>query len=175
MKLPKKFFERNSVEVARDLIGKYLVRSALDGTIHKFKITEVEAYDGEVDLACHASKGRTKRTEVLYKEAGTIYIYLIYGMYWMLNIVCDKKDYPSAVLIRGVEEISGPGRVTKALYIDKSLHGIHLDRSLSLWVEENKKKKKVDGKKIKATPRINVDYAGPEWAGKAYRFVLDEE
>lgn len=173
MKLKKSFFERNSVEVAKDLIGKYLVRSLSDGTTYKFKITEVEAYDGEHDLACHAAKGRNKKTEVLYWEAGTLYVYLVYGMYWMLNVVCDKKDYPSAVLIRGIDELSGPGRITKALAIDKSFHGIHLSNSVTVWFEDNKKKK-VNTKKIKSTPRIGVDYAGSEWSTAPYRFVLEE-
>jgi DNA-3-methyladenine glycosylase len=175
MKLKASFFNRNSVEVAKELVGKYLVKATADGKLHRFLITEVEAYDGEADLACHASKGRNKKTEVLYWEAGTFYVYLVYGMYWMLNVVCDKKDYPSAVLIRGIEEIDGPGRITKSLGIDRALHGVHVHRSLSLWFEDSKKAKtKIQKKIIKSTPRIGVDYAGMEWSQKPYRFVLTD-
>ena len=120
MKLGKEFFEQNTLKAAKELLGKTVcVRK--DGKILKGMIIETEAYCGENDLACHASKGRTKRTETLYKKAGTVYAYLIYGMHYCLNIVTEKENYPSAILIRSVikvngkvspchERISGPGR-----------------------------------------------------------------
>src|SRR6185436_20546414 len=118
--LARKFFERNALTVARELLGKYLVRKVGQKTV-AYKITEVEAYIGPHDLASHASKGRTKRTEVMFGHPGHWYVYLIYGMYEMLNIVTDKFNYPSAVLIRGVEGVSGPGRLTKTLKITRAL------------------------------------------------------
>ena len=95
----------------------------IDGSVSRYMITEVEAYRGIEDLACHASKGRTLRTEIMFQEGGCLYMYFIYGMYWMLNIVTGGKDDPQAVLIRGVEGYSGPGRLTKSLGIDKSYYG----------------------------------------------------
>jgi len=167
--LGSKFFERSSIVVAKDLIGKFLIREQ-GGEVESFMITETEAYDGEKDLACHASKGRTKRTEILYAKPGIFYIYLIYGMYHMLNIVTDKKDYPSAVLIRGVKSISGPGRVTKKLKIDRMLHGKEAGKKSSLWLED--RGIMVNQKDILKTARIGVDYAGPIWSKKLYRFLL---
>ena len=102
--------------------GKNLVIKLKDGSSGKFKVTEVEAYRSSEDKACHASKGRTARTEIMFEEGGRLYIYLIYGMYWMLNIVTGEKDFPQAVLIRGVTEFSGPGRLTKSLCIDKTFY-----------------------------------------------------
>jgi len=102
----KTFFCRPTLTVARELLGKYIVRRA-GRRILSGKIVETEAYCGEDDLACHASRGRTQRTEILYAEPGTMYVYLIYGMYWCLNIVTERKDFPSAVLIRAVEPIEG--------------------------------------------------------------------
>lgn len=98
-KLPAAFFRRPVLTVAPELLGKYLVRRFEDGTELRFRITEVEAYGGEEDKACHASKGRTKRTEVMYHEGEEIYVFLIYGVYWMLNIVTGKENEPEAILI----------------------------------------------------------------------------
>lgn len=118
-RLEQSFFKRDVLHVAPELLGKYLIRNGNDQP-ERFMITEVEAYKGVDDLACHASKGRTARTEIMYASGGFIYVYLIYGMYWMLNFVTGKKNEPQAALIRGVDRISGPGRLTKILNIDKS-------------------------------------------------------
>jgi DNA-3-methyladenine glycosylase len=166
--LTQNFFENKVTKVAYDLVGCYLVRKIEDETF-KYLITEVEAYDGEKDLACHARVGRTQRTEIMYMEGGHIYIYLIYGMYWMLNIVTGPKDYPAAVLIRGVEGIEGPGRLTNKLKIDKSLNGKILGEESGLWIEQRNRDFK---DKIIKSPRIGVDYAGPIWSKKHYRFSL---
>lgn len=165
-KLPHSFFQRDVREVAPDLIGKILVRQFDNGEILRLKITETEAYRGEEDLACHASKGRTKRTEVMYHEGGLVYVYLIYGMYWMLNFVTGPFDHPQATLIRGIEGFDGPGKLTKALQIDKSFYGEDLSTSKRIWVEDNQDKVSIDTSK-----RIGVDYAG-EWANKLWRFAL---
>ncbi len=169
--LKKDFFERRVLEVAPDLLGKYLVAKSEGQTLKKFMITEVEAYDGVKDLACHASKGKTKRTKIMFGQAGVFYVYLVYGMYFMLNVVTDKKDYPSAVLIRGIENFKGPGKLTKALGIDKSLNGKEASISSGFWFEDNGNFL-LPGK-IKKTPRIGVDYAGPVWSEKPYRFLIE--
>ncbi|NOQ27412.1 MAG: DNA-3-methyladenine glycosylase [Bacteroidales bacterium] len=169
-KLEKEFFTRDVLEVAPELLGKHLIRKFDDGSIKKFLITEVEAYRGEEDLACHASKGRTSRTEIMYHEGGKIYVYLIYGMYWMLNVVTSVKDIPQAVLIRGLKGFDGPGKLTKKLFIDKSFYGEDLFSSQRLWIESVPNQEKI---KFKTTPRIGIDYAGEIYKNKPWRFILD--
>jgi DNA-3-methyladenine glycosylase len=169
-RLQRDFFTRDVLEVAPDLLGKYLVRKFDGGEVSKFKITEVEAYRGEKDLACHARKGRTKRTEIMYHDGGHIYVYLIYGMYWMLNFVTANKNTPQAVLIRGVEGFNGPGKLTRHLQIDKSFYGEDLTSNNKLWIERNSDSSDL---KIKTTPRIGIDYAGEIYKNKRWRFVLD--
>ncbi len=158
------FFSKNTLWVARNLLGKYLRRRLPSGKIISAMITETEAYRGFNDQASHAHKGRTQRTEVMFAEAGTIYVYLIYGLHYCLNIVCEKKDYPAAVLIRGVKDINGPGRVCKYFQIDKKLNGQKLGRDL--WLEDRNVKIIRGG--ITVGPRIGVNYAGesknwPRW------------
>ncbi len=166
-RLPKGFFTRNVLEVSPQLLGKNLCRSFDDGTVGRFVITEVEAYWGPKDLASHASKGRTKRTEVIYHEGGLVYVYLIYGMYWLLNFVTGTEEEASAVLIRGVEGISGPGRLGRALKLDKSFYGEDLQTSERIWLEGTKQKPRYF-----TTPRIGIDYAGEPWKSIPWRFVL---
>lgn len=161
MIISQSFYNRNTPTVARDLLGCFLVRE-YRGKIVRVMITETEAYRGEYDLACHASKGRTPRTETLYSEPGTAYVYLIYGMYWMLNVVTEHKDFPAAVLVRAVSidyekytkfragqdqaktrekiksgqlVLDGPGKLTKFLHIDRSLNGHDLTKGERLWLE----------------------------------------
>lgn len=169
-RLSNGFFTRDVLEVAPELLGKYLVRKFDDGSIEKFLITEVEAYQGEEDLACHASKGRTQRTEIMYHEGGKIYVYLIYGMYWMLNVVTSVKDIPQAVLIRGLKGFDGPGKLTKKLFIDKSFYGEDLFSSQRLWIESDLNSDEI---KFKTTARIGIDYAGEIYKNKPWRFILD--
>ncbi len=168
LRLPDSFFRRDVLEVAPDLLGKILVRRFSANRIEKYRITEVEAYSGNGDLACHASKGRTPRTEVMFKEGGLVYVYLIYGMYWMLNIVTGEENQAEAVLIRGVENISGPGRVGKALQLDKSFYGENLFSSDRIWIEDAK-----NVTKYVTTPRIGIDYAGEPWISKPWRFLIN--
>jgi DNA-3-methyladenine glycosylase len=167
MKLPESFFTRDVLEVAPDLIGKVLVRRFENGDIQKFIITETEAYRGEEDLACHASKGRTPRTETMYLNGGCYYVYLIYGMYWMLNVVASVKNNPQAVLIRGIEGYNGPGKLTKKLLIDKSFDKVKVLESNQLWIEDSAKKFK-----YKTSTRIGIDYAGEIWKNKPWRFIM---
>src|SRR3990167_7479764 len=166
--LKRDFFERPTLVIARGLIGKYLVRR-INGRTMSLMITEVEAYDGFDDEASHASRGQTIRNTPMFVEAGTIYVYFTYGMHWMLNIVCGKEKYPAAVLIRGVEGVNGPARLTKALGIDNRLNNIPLSKKSRLWIED--RGVSVSKKDILTTPRIGVHYAG-EWAHKPWRFVL---
>lgn len=167
MILRKNFFNHNTLKVAQELLGCVLVRKIGNKVIRGI-ITETEAYKGENDLASHASKGRTPRTELMFGEAGRAYIYLIYGMYYCLNIVTEKKDYPAAVLIRSVEasveasieaskNLNGPGKVCKFLQIDKKLNGWDVTKGERIWIE--KPAQNFSKKNIVAGRRIGVDYA----------------
>ena len=168
--LPRCYFSRPTVTVARSLIGKYLVR-AIESRILAGKIVEVEAYVGPKDKACHASKGRTPRTDVMFGPAGVAYVYLIYGMYHCLNVVTEREEFPSAVLIRAIEIdgelIDGPGRLCRTLRIDRSLNRADLTTGESLWFEDRGVGLKRG--EVVAHPRIGVDYAG-EWAERLWRF-----
>jgi DNA-3-methyladenine glycosylase len=169
-KLPHTFFEQKTLVVARELIGKVLVRKVGNKIIRDI-ITETEAYVGSHDLASHSSKGRTPRTEVMYAQGGTIYVYLIYGMYYMLNIITEKENFPAGVLIRGTMKVTGPGKVAREFSIDMSLKGKPLGEETGLWIEEGLH---LTSKDIIKTPRIGIDYAGV-WKDKPYRFVLKKK
>ena len=165
------FHSKDTVALARSLLGKYLVAKQGDQEIAT-PITEVEAYDGPDDLACHASKGRTKRTETLFGPPGRWYVYLCYGIHELLNVVTGPRDYPAAILIRGLESISGPGRLTKGLGIDRRFNGCIANPETGLWLED--RGLEFDDSEVDATPRIGVDYAGEDWANRPYRFVVSE-
>ncbi len=162
------FFDRPADAVARDLIGQTLVRR-IGGSETRSMIVETEAYLGPHDRACHAARGRTPRTEVMFGPPGTLYVYFIYGMHWMLNLVTGPEGYPAAVLVRGLREVSGPGRLTAALAIGKDLNGRLAAPASGLWVEAAPR---VSARRIQRTARIGVDYAGPQWAARKLRFVL---
>jgi len=162
------FFNRPTLTVAKDLLGKFLTRRS-KGKDCALMITEVEAYDGPNDKACHASCGKTERNKIMFGEAGNWYVYFTYGMHWMLNIVTGPKDYPAAVLIRGTDKIVGPARITKYLKIDKKFNGKPASRKTGLWIAVSPKG--AGRFKIKRLPRIGVDYAG-KWADKPYRFKI---
>lgn len=172
-KLGRKFFERNTLAVARGLIGRALVRKWRSKEILA-TIIETEAYHGPHDRASHASRGVTPRTEVMFGEAGHAYVYLIYGMHHCFNIVTGHTGYPAAVLIRGVSDkatgkiISGPGRVAKFLHLNRSLNKLDLCKNDKLWMERGEK---ISSRFIKTGKRIGVDYAG-EWKDKLWRFYL---
>lgn len=166
-RIPNSFFLREVTQVAPDLLGKILVRRFNDGTILRYIITEVEAYRGIDDKACHANKGKTQRTEVMFREGGLVYVYLIYGIHWMLNFVTGEPEDSSAVLIRGIEGISGPGRVGKALQLDKSFYGESLVTSERIWIEDAGLKPQ-----FTTSPRVGIDYAGEPWISKPWRFIV---
>ena len=168
MILDQKYLLRPATEIAPDLIGKILCRRTESGIIRS-RIIETECYFGEEDTACHASKGKTVRTQVMYEAGGITYVYLCYGMHAMLNIVTGPKDHPEAVLIRGVEDAVGPGRTTKYMHITTSDNALPLTEESGIWLED-------DGKsvpKTSRTPRIGIDYATKEYRDKKWRFVAE--
>jgi DNA-3-methyladenine glycosylase len=166
-RLGRDFFTRDVLDVAPELLSKVLVIRSDDGLIRRFKISETEAYRGSEDKACHASKGRTARTEIMYHEGGSLYVYFVYGMYWMLNIVTGEENDPQAVLIRSLENCSGPGRVAKLLGIGKSFYGEDLTCSSRIWIEDSG-----FSADYEAGPRIGIDYAGELWKAKPWRFYI---
>ena len=167
------FFNRPTLEVAEELLGKFLVKQ--DGDVQTaFMIKEVEAYDGFEDLASHAHVGKTARNKIMFGPAGFWYVYLIYGMYWMLNIVTGPEDFPAAILIRTVGDFDGPGKLTKKMGIDKSFHEKIAVPETCLWIEDRSEEEKFPKFKIQKTPRIGVDYAGEIWSQKPYRFLIQK-
>ncbi len=169
MRLGKDFFNRDCLEVAPDLVGKVIVRKQENGEEIRMRITETEAYRGTEDKACHASKGRTPRTDILYRESGLIYVYLCYGIHWLMNVITGEPEQPQGVLFRAGENYCGPARLTKRLGVDKSFNGRSFTEDDEIWIED-------DGKKfpIRTDRRVGIDYAGEEWASKPWRFILDE-
>jgi DNA-3-methyladenine glycosylase len=192
MKLKKDYYlEANVVKLAKDLLGKVLV-TRIGTTITSGIITETEAYNGIVDKASHAyGNRRTDRTEIMYKEGGTSYVYLCYGIHYLFNVVSNVKDTPHAILIRAIQPLDGkdiilrrrglakadkklcigPGKVSQALGIDKKMNGLDLTGN-KIWIED--RGFKVNKKDILTGPRIGVDYAGED-AKLPYRFWIEEE
>jgi len=183
-KLSRRFYQQPTVKVARQLLGKYLVRNDPRG-VTIGKIVETEAYVGSEDKACHASKGRTARTEIMFGHAGFAYVYLVYGFYHCLNLVTERLDYPAAVLIRALEPVegmdlmrsrrrtedfhnlsSGPGKLCQAFAIDRALNGADVCGSV-IYVEDRKD----SAPSILARPRVGVDYAD-RWKNKTWRFLI---
>jgi DNA-3-methyladenine glycosylase len=159
-------YRKDAVSLAPFLLGKFLCRK-IGRKVIKLRIAETEAYLGEDDTACHAHKGKTERTAVMYEDGGHAYIYLCYGVHWLLNVVSGKKDFPEAVLIRGVEGFPGPGKLTKQLLIDKSLNGENLVLSEKLWIED-------DGLRpsFLASKRIGIEYASERDKNRLWRFTI---
>jgi DNA-3-methyladenine glycosylase len=175
LKLPREFYAQDTVTVAKNLLGKYLIYH-YQGTEQIAKIVEVEAYLGPHDLAAHSSKGKTKRTEVMFGPPGFAYVYLIYGMYYCLNVVTQEEGHASAVLIRAVEPIknisartSGPGLLCKAMHINKTLnaHDLTSDNFYIAAAEQ------VHPVRIVKKSRIGVDYA-KHWAKRLLRFYIKD-
>jgi len=195
-RLPAKFYHQNTFKLAKSLLGKFIVRK-IGSKILIGKIVETEAYYGSKDLASHASRGKTERTKIMFGPAGTAYIYLIYGMYYCFNIVTEAKEFPAAILIRAIQPISGfkqaalnykiktkfnnsefriqnsltngPGKLCRALKIDKKLNGENLINSKKLFLAENPLK--TNSSQIKSAKRIGVDYAG-KYKDKLWRYYL---
>lgn len=176
-RLKRHFYARPTLEVAKDLLGKYIVRKIGNKKMIG-KIIETEAYIGPEDRASHAfNNKRTSRNEAEYLAGGHIYIYLVYGMYWQFNISTYLKDKPECVLIRGLMPVNedikasnGPGKLCRWLSLDKSFYGEDLTASCRIWLEDRKEKKE----DILSCKRIGIDYAGPYWANRKLRFLLKD-
>lgn len=164
MKLQSAFYRQGAETLAPALLGKFLCRR-LGGKLLRYRITETEAYCGEHDTACHAHRGKTPRNSVMYETGGTAYIYLCYGIHNLLNVVAGGINEPEAALIRGVEGFTGPGRLTKAMGIDRSLNGADLTTCGELWLE--------DGERLPytAAPRVGIDYASDADKARLWRFI----
>lgn len=179
-RLTRSFYTQPTLKVAQQLLGKYIVRKIGSRKLVG-KIIETEAYIGPKDRASHAYGGKvTPRNKAEYLVGGHIYIYLIYGMYWQLNITTSEEGKPECVLIRALEVpgedknvASGPGKLCRYLKLDKSFYGEDLTRSRRIWVED--RGEIVKPSRIKRTPRIGIDYAGPYWSKKKWRFLLEPE
>ena len=163
-RLTKNFYLEDAEILAPRILGKLLVRRTENGIIRAV-ITETECYKGTDDTACHASRGKTARAFVMFEEGGRAYVYLCYGMHNMLNIVTGAEGQPQAVLIRSLDEIRGPGRLTKAMDITRELNGEILYESDRLWVE--------DGESLEytQTPRIGIDYADKKDRERLWRYI----
>lgn len=196
-RLGRKFYTRDTLEVAKDLLGKYIVRKIGSKKLVG-KIVETEAYIGPQDKASHAFGGkRTPRNEAEYLIGGHIYIYLVYGMYWQLNISTSKANKPECVLIRAIEPMSndeskiqnskckmtvknskllsianGPGKLCRYLKLNKSFYGEDLTKSKRIWLED--RGVKIKPSQIKTSARIGIDYAGPYWARRKWRFFIKD-
>lgn len=172
-KLPRSFYARDTVEVARALLGKYLVH-VVDGVSRIGRIVETEAYIGVHDRAAHSSRGITPRTRVMFGPPGFAYVYLIYGRYHCINVVTEREGQGTAVLLRALEPVRnlegktrGPGLLCNAMAIDLRLNAHDL-LSEDFYVADDNEPKSWT---IVARPRIGVDYAG-EWAGRELRFYI---
>lgn len=166
-RLGREFFNRRADIVASELIGKILVSNLGDESI-SLRITETEAYIGEEDTACHARFGKTQRSKTLYMQAGTIYVYLCYGIHEMLNVVTQEVDNPQAVLIRGVEGYQGPGKLTKYMGINRSINEKDIVKSNDIYILDDDKKFKV-----KKDKRIGISYASKKDQNRKWRFLMD--
>ena len=183
-KLDRNFFDRPTLTVSRELLGKKIVKIENDGSYYSGIINEVEAYIGETDMACHARVGLTERTKTLYDEAGTLYIYLIYGMYWMLNIVTESRGFPAAILIRSIipthgidmminnrhqsiaQLTNGPAKFTKSFNIDKSWNGYNIcSKTSKIFVTSDTSVNKF---LTKYNPRKGINNTPEPWRSLAW-------
>lgn len=167
MRLSKDFYMETALTAAPALLGKLLCKRA-GGEVLKLRITETEAYFGEDDSACHAHRGKTKRTKIMYEEGGVAYVYLCYGIHCLFNVITGEAGLPQGVLIRSVSGFSGPGRLTKAMGIGLDFNGENLVSSDRLWLED-------DGfiPAYSKSARIGIEYAKDECKNRPWRFVAD--
>lgn len=168
--IPADFFAQEATVVARGLIGQLLCRQLPDGTALRWPITETEAYPGPEDAACHAHLNRrTRRTEVMFGPPGHWYVYLCYGVHWLLNIVVRETGHPAAVLIRGAGDFDGPGKLTKAMQVNKIQNTEPATPATQLWCEFSDIT--VPESEISITPRIGINYASDIWIQAPLRWV----
>lgn len=170
VRLGEAFYRQEVLCAAPAMVGKLLCRGLEDGRVFRLRITETEAYGEAEDKACHASKGRTARTEIMFAPGGRVYVYLIYGLHTLLNIVTGEAEHPQAVLVRCCGGFPGPARLTKSLQIDRSFYGEDMTVSSRLWLED-------DGftPQIYTAPRVGIAYAPPLWRDKPWRFIMAGE
>lgn len=166
-RLGEDFFHRDALEVAPDLVGKILV-SKINGEEIRVRITETEAYCGEADTACHAHKGRTKRTEVLYGKSGVIYVYLCYGIHWLMNVITGEEEQPQGVLFRAGEGYDGPAKLTKALGVTGEQNLKSFINSTEIWIEDDG-----ENHSYHTDKRVGINYATQEYINKKWRFILN--
>jgi DNA-3-methyladenine glycosylase len=182
--LPREFYDRSTLLVARELLGARLNR-VLEGRRLAGIITETEAYIGEEDMGCHARAGKTMRTAVMYDPPGHAYVYFTYGMHWMLNAVTERQGFPAAVLIRAIEPVegvemitarrqgrdtAGPAKLTRALGIDGALNGADLCNSATgLWIAAGSP---VTDDDIISGPRVGLENVPEPWKSKPWRFLV---
>lgn len=172
-RLQREFYTRSTKIVGKELLGMKLYRKD-DKELRKGKIIEVELYKGPEDKAAHTRNGKTGRNAVVWKRGGFVYMYLIYGIHWMLNIVTAREGVPECILIRAIDssccidQVNGPGKLTDYLNIDEDFYGEDLVESNRIWLESNSSSEQ----SIIKTPRINIDYAGSPWIEKKWRFLL---
>ena len=169
-RVERELFAFPATVLAPRLIGHLLCRATPQGIL-RLRIVETECYFGEEDTACHAHRGRTPRTETLYREGGIAYVYLCYGMHHLLNVVSGPAEHPEAVLLRGVEGFIGPGRLTRALQITKELNGLDLRDSEELWLEEDDQTASFAARIVTA-PRVGIDYADPADRDRPWRYCI---
>lgn len=165
MRLGREFFLRDALEVAPELVGKTLVSSLPGAQERRLVITETEVYRGVEDSACHAHRGRTKRTEMLYRPGGAVYVYLCYGIHWLINVITGPEDFPQGVLIRACEGFEGPGKLTKYLGITGAQNGIDICSSPLLRIED-------EGRMVNITTdkRVGIAYAEEADRERLWRF-----
>lgn len=161
------FFTRDVLAIAPEMLGKVLAIRSPEGNVGRYIITDLEAYRGMEDKGCHASKGRTPRTDIMFHPGGSLYVYLIYGMYWMLNVVTGPENEPQAILIRGIGNCTGPGRVTRMLGIDGSFNREDITESDRIWFENAD-----PVTEFRTGVRIGIDYAGEFWKTRPWRYYV---
>jgi DNA-3-methyladenine glycosylase len=193
--LPRDFYNCDTLEVARELLGCRLIRKH-NGEQMAARIVETEAYCGAEDSACHAHRRRSPRTEAMFGPAGHAYVYLVYGMHWLLNVVTEPEGSPCAVLIRAVEPTAneaamrairqstgkqlsnGPGKLTRALSIDKALYGHDMTQAGQLWISpasnDDPHYAALASRSIASGPRVGIDYAKPEHRDAPWRLWLKD-
>jgi len=189
MILKREFYQQPTLDVAKSLLGKKLVRQQSKKKLIGL-IVETEAYIGENDTACHASKGKTQRTEIMFGRAGHAYVYFIYGLHYMLNIVTETENNPAAVLIRAIQPLNhidilrqhrnvsnerlltnGPAKLCQAYNINKTLNGFDLCLGRELWIEAGDEH---NDYQIETSPRIGIDYAEENDRNAHWRFTLKD-
>ena len=189
--LPRSFYNRPTLTVARELLGAVLVRVEA-GVRVSGRIVETEAYVGESDLGCHAKAGKTPRTKIMYGAPGSAYVYFTYGMHWMLNVVTEQEEFPAAVLIRAIEPLEGieiiasrrgkqprakwtdgPAKLAQALGIDKAFNGADLcSRESGLWIEAGER---ISDKSVTIGARVGLNNVPEPWKSKPWRFLVKKK